>query len=163
MFDINRQPEFYLVDVWYQSSAGWLLVDDWYAYTLGIWLFSLHFRVCKFQKRYLQFWHLFDCTLSFLLVLKNICGQTSGWCLISNVNQNCIWMIFYINRQPELYLVDVWYQSPTGWLLVDDWYSQPLCMFSMHFRVCRFQKRYAILTPFWLHFVGFACIKTHLW
>ena len=36
MFDIKRQPKLYLVDVGYQSSTWWLLVDVGYSYTLGI-------------------------------------------------------------------------------------------------------------------------------
>ena len=36
-----------------------------------------------------------------------------GWCLISNINRNCIWLMFDIKRQPKLYLVDVWYQMST--------------------------------------------------
>ena len=38
MFDIKLQPELYLVDVWYQSSSGWLLVYDWYSFTLDVWV-----------------------------------------------------------------------------------------------------------------------------
>ena len=90
MFDIKCQPELYLVDVWYQSSIGWLLVHDWYSYTLGICFLCISGYV-DFKKVY-NFDTFFDWTLSFLLVWKNIFRQTStrtvtGWCLISNVNQ----------------------------------------------------------------------------
>ena len=165
MFDIKCQPELYLVDIWYQSSIRWLLVHDWYSYTLDICFLCISWYVDS--KKGIQFWHFFDWTLSFFLAWKIILRHTltktvPGWCLISNVNQNSIWLMFDIKRQPELHLVDVWYQMSTrtlsGWYLISiinrvatgSWlisiYSS--YVFSLHFRVCRFQKTYTILTLF---------------
>ena len=158
MFDIKRQPELYLVDVWYQMStrtpSGWYLISIINRVTTGSWLifiysryvFSLHFRVCRFPKTYTiltlfltGLCHFCLYEKSFFvkhqpkLYLADVWYQTStktlsGWCLISNVNQNCIWLMFDIKCQPELHLVDIWYQSSIGWLLVHDWYSYTLGM-----------------------------------
>ena len=128
MFDIKCQPELHLVDVWYQTSTRalsvWCLISIINRVATGSWLisiysrymFSLHFRVCRFQINWYTILTLFWLDLSFLLVWTNIFRQTStktvsGWCLISNVNQISTWLMFDIKRQPELYLVDVWYQS----------------------------------------------------
>ena len=177
MFDIKCQPELHLVDVWYQSSIGWLLVHDWYSYTLGMCFLCISGYVDS--KKGIQFWHFFwlDFVI-FACMKKMILRQTStktvpGWCLISNVNQNSIWLMFDIKCQPELHLVDVWYQMSTrtlpGWCFISiinrvatgSWlifiYSR--YRFSLHFRVCRFKKTYTILTLFWLDFVIFACMK----
>ena len=142
MFDIKRQPKLYLVDVWYQTStrtlSGWCLISVINLVATGSrlifiysrYVFSLHFRVSRFQKRY-TILTLFWLDFVIFACMKIILRQTStkavpGWCLISNVNQNCIWLMFDIKCQPELYLVDVWYQSSIGWLLVHDWYSYTL-------------------------------------
>ena len=176
MFDIKCQPELHLVDVWYQMStrtlSGWCLISIISRVATGSWLifiysryrFSLHFRVCRFKKR-IQFWHFF--WLDFVIFA---CMKNDSW---SNINQNCAWLMFDIKCQPELHLVDVWYQMSTrtlsGWCLIliinrlaiGSWlifiYSR--YVFSLHFRVCRFQKRYTILALSWLDFVIFACLK----
>ena len=190
MFDSKCQPELHLIDVWYQMSTRtasgwclisiinrWLLVHDW-SYTLGVCFLCISGYLDS--KKGIQLWHFFDWTLSFLLVWKNIFRQTStktvpGWCLISNINQNSTWLMFDSKCQPELHLVDVWYQMSTrtlsGWCLISiinrvatgSWliFIYSSYMFSLHFRVCRLQKRYTILTLFWLDFVIFACMKKH--
>ena len=141
MFDIKHQPKLYLVDVWYQTStktlSGWCLISiinrvatgSWLIFIYSRYMFSLHFRVCRFQKRYtiltlfltgLCHFCLYEKTFFVKhqpkLYLVDVWYQTStktlpGWCLISNVNQNSIWLMFDIKHQPEQYLVDVWYQS----------------------------------------------------
>ena len=152
MFDIKCQPELYLVDVWYQSSIGWLLVHDWYSYTLGMCFLCISGYVDS--KKRIQFGHFFWLDFVIFACMKNHSS--------SNINQNCTWLMFDIKRQPKLYLVDVWYQTSTrtlsGWRLISiinrvatgSWlifiYSR--YMFSLHFRVCRFQKSYTILTLF---------------
>ena len=110
MFDIKCQPELHLVDVWYQMStrtlSGWCLISiinrmatGWQLiFIFSMYMFSLHFRVCRFQKG-IQFWHFF---VIFARMKKHFS---------SNVHQNCIWLMFDIKRQPELYLVDIWHQS----------------------------------------------------
>ena len=178
MFDIKCQPELYLVGVWYQSSIGWLLVHDWYSYTLGICFLCISGYVDS--KNGIQFWHFFWLDFVIFACMKKHFRQTStktvpSWCLISNVNQNSTWLMFDIKRQPKLYLVDVWHQMSTrtlsGWCLISiinrvatgSWliFIYYRYMFSLHFRVCRFQKRYTILTLFWLDFVIFACMKKY--
>ena len=46
--------------------------------------------------------------------------------ILVKLNQNCVWLMFAIKCQPELYLVDFLYQSSIGGLLVDDLYSYTL-------------------------------------
>ena len=107
------------------------------------------------------------------MVHWNCNRYSSGWHLISNINQNSIWLTFDIKHQPKLYLVDIWYQTSTktlsGWCLISiinrvtaGWqlifiYSN--YVFSLHFNLCRFQKRYTILTLFLLNFVIFRLYK----
>ena len=152
MFDIKCQPELYLVDVWYQSSIQWLLVHDWYSYTLDICFLCISGYVDS--KKRIQFWHFFWLDFVIFACMKSHSS--------SNINQNCTWLMFDIKRQPKLYLVDVWYQMSTrtlsGWYLISiinqvatgSWlifiYSR--YVFSLHFSLCRFQKTYTILTLF---------------
>ena len=173
--NVNQNCIWLMFDINHQSVA----TGSWLIFIYSRCMFSLHFRVPRFQKRYTTL-TLFDWTLSFLLVWKNIFRQTStktvpGWCLISNINQNSTWLMFDSKCQPELHLVDVWYQMSTrtlsGWCLISiinrvatgSWliFIYYRYMFSLHFRVCRFQKRYTILTLFWLDFVIFACMKKY--
>ena len=128
---VKHQQELYLIDVRYQTStrtlSGWYLISIIYSR----YMFSLHFRVCRFQKRYtilkifltgLCHFCLYEKTFFVKyqpkLYLVDVWYQTStktvpAWCLISNINQNCTWLMFDIKRQPKLYLVDVWYQMST--------------------------------------------------
>ena len=59
-------------------------------------------------------------------------------------------LMIAIKYQPDRVLVGFWYQTSTR--------TASRYMFSLHFRVCR-SKRCTILTPFWLHFVVFSCMK----
>ena len=168
MFDIKHHPKPYLDDVGYQSSTRWLLVDDWYSYSLGICFLCISFYVDS--KKAIQFWHFFTGLCHFhlyektlfvkhqpKLFLVDVLYHTStrtlpGWCLISNINQNVTWLMFYIIHQPELYLVDVWYQTSTktlpGWCLISiinrvaaGWrliFIYSRYIFSLQFRICRF-------------------------
>ena len=108
MFDIKHQPDLYLVDVWYQSSIGWLLVHDWYSYTLGMCFLCISGYVDS--KKRIQFWHFFWLDFVIFACMKNHSS--------SNINHNCTWLTFDIKRQPKLYLVDVWYQTSTRTLSV---------------------------------------------
>ena len=56
------------------------------------------FQGMKISKKVYNFDTFFDWTLSFCLNEKHIS---------SNINQNCIWLMFDIKRQIELYFVDV--------------------------------------------------------
>ena len=152
---------------WYLISIiNWVATGLWLIFIYSRYVFSLHFRVCRFQKTY-TILTLFWLDFVIFACMKNHSS--------SNINQNCTWLMFDIKRQPKLYLVDVWYQTSTrtvsGWRLISiinrvatgSWlifiYSR--YVFSLHFRVCRFQKTYTILTLFWLDFVIFACMKNH--
>ena len=112
-------------------------------------MFSLHFRVCRYKKGIrglaarAPLWRTDgahrgpgSCAPEFPLATGGR-GRTrhsgkcqmstktvSGWCLVSNVNQNTTWIMFDIKHQPELYLVDVWYQTSTKtlslWCLISN-------------------------------------------
>ena len=114
MFDIKCQPELHLVDIWYQSSIQWLLIYDWYSYTLSICFLCISGYVDS--KKRIQFWHFFWLDFVIFACMKNHSS--------SNINQNCTWLMFDIKRQPKLYLVDVWYQMLTrtasGWCLISN-------------------------------------------
>ena len=60
--------------------------------------FSSHFRVCRFLKTYIIL-TLFSLDFAIFAFMKKHFS--------SNINQNCIWLMFDIKRQPKLYLVDV--------------------------------------------------------
>ena len=125
MFDIKRQPELYLVDVWYQMStrtpSGWYLISiinrvatgSWLIFIYSRYVFSLHFRVCRFQKTYTILTLFLTGLCHFCLYEKSFFVKHQPKLYLVDVD---------IKRQPKLYLVDVWYQTSTrtisGWCLI---------------------------------------------
>ena len=87
-----------LVDINRQSGCCWLmnyinhyLADCWL--TIDIHILHervLHFRICRFPKRY----------TILTLVLTGLCYFCLYIKKLSNVNQNCIWLIIDIKHQP---------------------------------------------------------------
>ena len=129
------------VDVWYQTSirtlSGWCLISiikrvatgSWLIFIYSRYMFSLNFRVCRFKKGIRGLGRAGRAPSPPGAGVARAALERSRSPLLkkqfsSNINQNCIWLMFDIKCQPKLYLVDVWYQTSTGtvsgWCLISN-------------------------------------------
>ena len=137
-FDIKHQPDRVLVDVWYQTSTrysfGWGLTKNDFSYKQKwqspvkksvkiVYVFWNLQTLKRKENTYLEYmninhepvatWLMIDIKYHPDRVQVDIWYQTStrcssGWRLISNINQIEFWLTFDIKHQPGTVLVDVW-------------------------------------------------------